>query len=129
MIYIASNFKNLYMNIESFREYCMAKKGTSESFPFDETTLVFKLMGKIYALTDTENEFKISLKCDPDRAVELREEYPNIKPGWHLNKKHWNTIEMDENMSDDFLNELIDHSYDLILSKLPKKDKVALSEM
>ena len=111
------------MNIESFREYCISKKGVSESFPFDEFVLVFKVMGKMFALTNVEGDFRISLKCEPIKALELREQYSAIKPGWHLNKKHWNTIEIDNSIDDKMLKDLIDHSYDLVVSKLPKKDK------
>jgi predicted DNA-binding protein (MmcQ/YjbR family) len=117
------------MNIESFREYCLSKAGVSEGFPFDETTLVFKLMGKMFAITDTEDDFNIALKCDPERAIELRERYPAIQPGWHLNKQHWNTILIDDSLSDTLLIELIDHSYDLIRDKLTKKLKTELAEL
>lgn len=117
------------MNIESFREYCLSRAGVSEGFPFDETTLVFKLMGKMFAITDTEDDFKIALKCDPERAIELRETHTAIQPGWHLNKQHWNTISVDGSLSDAFLTELIDHSYDLIRSKLTKKLKAELEAL
>lgn len=80
------------MNIEELREYCISKKDVTESFPFDETTLVFKVRGKMFALTDLEGELSINLKCDPDLAIELREKYPAVQPGYHMNKKHWNTI-------------------------------------
>ncbi len=81
------------MDIETFHAYCMAKPGVEETFPFNETTLVFKVMNKMFALTGLDNdEFKVNLKCDPDRAVELRELHPDIQPGWHMNKHHWNTV-------------------------------------
>jgi predicted DNA-binding protein (MmcQ/YjbR family) len=117
------------MNIEDFRLYCLAKPGVTEGFPFDETTLVFKLMGKMFALTDIEDEFAIALKCDPERAIELRERYPAVKPGYHMNKAHWNTITVDGSMSDQLLIELTNHSYELIKSGLTKKLKVELAEL
>ena len=93
-----------------------------EDFPFDQTTLVFKVCGKIFALTGLDNiEFKVNLKCDPDRAVELREEYESIRAGFHMNKKHWNTVMVDGSFSDRLFRELIDHSYDLVIRGLPKK--------
>ncbi len=111
------------MNIEELREYCLQKRLVTEGFPFDETTLVFKVAGKMFALTNLEGEFTINLKCDPQRAIDLRERYSCVKPGYHMSKKHWNTIEMDDSVSDGILKEWIDHSYDLIVSGLPKKLK------
>jgi len=109
------------MNIEEFREYCLAKPMVTESFPFDETTLVFKVGGKMFALTGLDDpEFKVNLKCDPDRAEELREMYPAIRPGFHMNKSHWNTVTVDGSFSMALFRELIDHSYALIVSSLPK---------
>jgi predicted DNA-binding protein (MmcQ/YjbR family) len=115
------------MNIETFRDYCLAKPGTTESFPFDETTLVFKVMGKIFAITGIETFASINLKCDPDRAIELREEHPVIQPGYHMSKKHWNTIDMDGSLSQSLINELIDHSYEMVVKGLPKKIQAELS--
>jgi predicted DNA-binding protein (MmcQ/YjbR family) len=117
------------MNIESFREYCIQKAGVTEHFPFDETTLVFKVMGKMFALTDIEAPFALALKCDPERAVELREAYPAVKPGWHMNKTHWNTVMVDGSLTDHLLKELIDHSYDLIVAGLRKKDRQRLQSL
>ncbi len=114
------------MNIEELRFYCLAKKAVTESFPFDETTLVFKVMGKIFALTDTEDEFSVNLKCDPEKAIELRERYPSVQPGYHMNKKHWNTIFIDGTLSDEQLQAWIDDSYSLVANSLPKKDKAIL---
>lgn len=111
------------MNIEEFRDYCLSKKAVTESFPFDETTLVFKVAGKMFALTDTEPPFSINLKCDPERAPELREKYKSVLPGYHMNKQHWNTIEVDGSIPDKLLYEWIDHSYDLIVQSLPKAVK------
>ena len=110
------------MNIEEFREYCLSKKGVEETFPFGEDTLVFKVMRKMFALTGLVSpEFTANLKCDPDRAIGLREEYPEIRPGWHMNKNHWNTVEFETGLSDSFLRELVDHSYELVVQGLPKK--------
>jgi predicted DNA-binding protein (MmcQ/YjbR family) len=109
------------MNIEEFREYCLAKRMVTESFPFDATTLVFKVGGKMFALTGLDDpEFKVNLKCDPDKAEELRETYPAIRPGFHMNKSHWNTVTVDGSFSMALFMELIDHSYALIVSSLPK---------
>jgi predicted DNA-binding protein (MmcQ/YjbR family) len=111
------------MNIEEYREFCITKKAVTESFPFDQTTLVFKVAGKMFAITSLNLPFRISLKCDPDRAIELREQYTCIAPGYHLNKKLWNTITIDGTLTDDFLKELIDHSYELIVESLPKSKR------
>jgi predicted DNA-binding protein (MmcQ/YjbR family) len=111
------------MNIEEFREYCIAKPGVTEEFPFDESTLVFKVMGKMFALTDLIDEFSLNLKCDPERAIELRELYPAIKPGYHMSKVHWNTIMMNGSVPQKLILELIDHSYQLVVEKLPKSKK------
>jgi len=109
------------MNIEEFREYCLSKKDVTECFPFDETTLVFKVKGKMFALTDTEDQFSINLKCDPEKAIDLREHYPCVLPGYHMDKKHWNTVMVDGTADDKLLKEWIDDSYNLIIKKLPKK--------
>ena len=110
------------MNIEEFRNYCLSKKGTEETFPFGEDTLVFKVAGKMFALTGIdETEFSVNLKCDPDLAIELREQYPSVQPGYHMNKKHWNTVSVDGSVNDRLLKEWIDHSYDLVVLSLPKK--------
>ncbi|RMA66409.1 MmcQ/YjbR family DNA-binding protein [Ulvibacter antarcticus] len=118
------------MNIEEFRSYCLNKKGVTESFPFDEQTLVFKVMGKIFTITGLERlPPEVNLKCDPERAIELREEFDGvIRPGYHMNKQLWNTIEI-EAIPRDLLLELIDHSYDLIVSKLTKKLKEELDKL
>lgn len=119
------------MNIEEYREYCLAKKGTTESFPFDEQTLVFKVMGKMFALCGLERTpTSINLKCDPEWAIELREEYSDIVAGYHMSKKHWNTVTIeDSELSDTFIKELIDHSYDLVVAKLKKADKEVLKNL
>lgn len=109
--------------IDILREYCLTKKGVSESFPFDESTLVFKVHGKMFALISLSKEpLQMNLKCDPEKAIELREEYYQVIPGYHSNKKHWNTIIL-ENISIDFVKQWIDHSYQLVWDKLPKKRK------
>jgi len=118
------------MNIEVFREYCLNKKGVEETFPFDEKTLVFKVMGKMFALTGLEREeFQVNLKCDPDYSVELREEYADIIPGFHMSKKHWNTVFFENGLETSFLCELIDHSYDLVVKKLKKADREFLKKL
>lgn len=109
------------MNIEEFREYCMLKPGVTEEFPFDDVTLVFKVMGKMFALTNLEGDWSLALKCDPDRAIELREQFPAIQPGYHMNKIHWNTVMMDGSLRTKLILELIDHSYQLVVDKLPGK--------
>ncbi|MBN1986709.1 MAG: MmcQ/YjbR family DNA-binding protein [Prolixibacteraceae bacterium] len=111
------------MNIEELREYCLSLKGVSEDFPFDETTLVFKVGGKMFCLTDLEGELSINVKNDPEKNIELREEYPAIKPGYHMNKKHWNTILIDGSLSDDMIKNFIDESYDLIVMGLTRKQQ------
>lgn len=117
------------MNVEEFRVYCLSKPKVTEEFPFDETTLVFKVCGKIFALTGLESiEFKVNLKCDPDKAVELRETYESITAGFHMNKKHWNTVTVDGSFSEIVFRELIDHSYEMVVKGLPKKiqDQLAM---
>jgi len=109
------------MNIEDFRNFCLQKYGVTESFPFDEDTLVFKVIGKIFALIDVELFQSVNLKCDPNEAIKLREKYEAVKPGYHMNKKHWNTIEFDGSLTDNEIYHWINHSYDLVVSKLPKK--------
>src|SRR5690554_5955443 len=110
------------MNIEDFRNYCLQKKHVEESFPFDDTTLVFKLNNKIFALLSLKAERKsCNLKCNPERALELRVGFSGIIPGYHMSKKHWNTIMFDEDVPDALINDLIDHSYDLVLASFSKK--------
>jgi predicted DNA-binding protein (MmcQ/YjbR family) len=108
------------VNIESFRTYCLGKKGVTEEFPFDSETLVFKVMGKMFALTDIDAFESVNLKCDPVRAIELRERYEEVMPGYHMNKKHWNTIRTDGTLPDRLLSDWIDHSYELVVKNLPK---------
>ena len=108
------------MNIEAFRSYCLSKRGVTEEFPFGENTLVFKVMGKMFALTDVELFESINLKCDPEKAAQLREEYPAVLPGYHMNKKHWNTVLMHEGIADKAIREWIDDSYGLVVASLNK---------
>jgi len=109
------------MHIDEYRDYCLRKPGVTEEFPFDDIVLTFKVMGKIFALTDVDHFESINLKCEPIRAIELRETYSGIIPGYHMNKKHWNTVKMDGSVNDLLICELIDHSYDLVVNGLPKK--------
>lgn len=110
------------MDVEAFRNYCLAKKGVTEEMPFGPDTLVFKVGGKMFALCGLENvPFSVSLKCDPERAVALRDEFPDhIEGAYHMNKKHWNSLEP-EFLPPHLVSELIDHSYELVTSGLPKK--------
>lgn len=110
------------MHIEQFRNYCISKPAVTEEFPFDESTLVFKVCGKMFALVGLdEPELKANLKCDPEWAIELRETYEGIIAGFHMNKKHWNTVKVDGSFSEVLFREMIDHSYDLVVKGLPKK--------
>ena len=110
------------MNIEHIRSFCLVKAGVEETFPFGPETLVFKVRGKAFLLTGLDEEdFRVNLKCDPERAMELREEFEGVIPGWHMNKKHWNTVYCERDLDSKLILELIDHSYDLVVSKLPKK--------
>jgi len=111
------------MHIEEFREYCLAKPGVTEETPFGPDTLVFKVGGKIFALTDINTFESINLKCDPEKAVELREQYEAIKPGYHMNKKHWNTVFLRSEIKDSLLKVLIDNSYYLVYQSLTRTQK------
>lgn len=114
------------MNIEDLREYCLSKKAVTESFPFDANTLVFKVAGKMFLLTDLVDEFSMNVKCDPEKALELREHYPCVLPGYHMNKKYWNTVIIDGSVSDDQLREWIDDSYRLVSESLTRCEKELL---
>lgn len=115
------------MYLDDFYEYCLAKNGVTEHFPFDKDTLVFKVGSKMFALsslTEWEKETPaVNLKCDPIKAIDLREQYEGIEPGWHMSKVHWNTIKINEDVPDNLLKELIDHSYELVFASLPKKER------
>lgn len=117
------------MNIEAFREYCLQKPGVTEGFPFGGDTLVFKVMGKMFAATGLDSEaFRVNLKCEPQRALRLREQHPEVQPGYHMNKKHWNTVDFEGGLSEALLLELTDHSYELVTAKLPKAQRQALQQ-
>lgn len=119
------------MDIQSFYEYCLAKKGVTEHFPFDEDTLVFKVGGKMFALSSLakweEGTPSVNLKCDPERAVELREAYEGVVPGWHMSKIHWNTVTIHSDVPQKLLLSLIDHSYELVFKSLTKKIQAAIT--
>jgi predicted DNA-binding protein (MmcQ/YjbR family) len=115
------------MHLDEILQFCLQLKGTTEHFPFDQKTLVFKVMGKMYALIDVEKPDSINLKCDPERAIDLRERYASVQPGWHMSKKHWNTVLLNSELSSGQLQELIVHSYDLVVFSLPKKIQHELS--
>ncbi|MEH6680496.1 MAG: MmcQ/YjbR family DNA-binding protein [Sediminicola sp.] len=118
------------MDIEEFRNYCISKKGVTEEFPFGEDTLVFKVMGKMFALLPLETPGKANLKCNPEYAVELREAHDGIiVPGFHMNKTHWNTLYFENQLAPKLIRGLIDHSYDLVVSGLTKKDRSALGSL
>jgi len=109
------------MNIESLRKYCLSLKGATEGLPFGEDALVFKIGGKMFALTSLEGPLWVNLKCDPEEAIELREKFPQVTPGYHMNKKHWNTVNIDDTIPDKLIHEWIDESYRLVVSSLPRK--------
>lgn len=116
------------MNVEELRAYCLNKKKVTEGFPFDEHALVFKVLDKMFALIPLDKDLQIALKCDPEKAIELRERYPCVQPAYHFNKKHWNTIVIDGSVDDKLIQEWIDHSYDLVVKKLTKKQQQELNE-
>ena len=112
------------MNIEQFRNFCLSLPGAAEDLPFDENTLCFKVKGKIFSICDIDEFESINLKCDPAKAVELRENYPGVvMPGYHMNKKHWNTVSMQSNLPAELLEEWILDSYKLVVAKLAKKER------
>ena len=118
---------------EDIQAHCMSKKGAAETYPFDEFTLVYKVMGKMFALipmnTDKTEPPRMNLKCDPIHAEILRETYESVIPGYHMNKKHWNTVICDDEISQDEIYEMIDNSYDLVVKSLKKADKIKLMEI
>jgi len=118
------------ITLDTLRVYCAKKPGTVEIYPFDEDTLVFKVMGKMYALTNVKSpELSINLKCDPDWAMILRDHYPAVKPGYHMNKRHWNTVVIDSSIPENEIWEMVDHSYRLVVKGLKKADRQILAEM
>lgn len=116
------------MNIEEAREYCMQKKGATECLPFDDVTLVFKVANKMFGLLNLDGENSMNLKCNPEQAIELREKYTGIIPGYHMNKTHWNTIFLDE-LATELIKEMITHSYELVVNSLSKKVKNELDQL
>jgi predicted DNA-binding protein (MmcQ/YjbR family) len=117
------------MNIEQIREYCLSLHGVTEDMPFGDDTLVLRVMNKIFALVNLSGETSINLKCDPSRAIELREEHHAIIPGYHMNKLHWNTVNMDGSLKKELVTSLIDHSYELIVASLSKAKKEELKRI
>jgi len=109
------------MDIQDLREYCLSLPHTSEDMPFDDDVIVFRVHNKIFALTSFSKSSSVNLKCDPERAIELRERFEAVTPGYHMNKTHWNTVFFNQDLSDRELLELVTHSYDLIWKSLPKK--------
>jgi predicted DNA-binding protein (MmcQ/YjbR family) len=117
------------MNNEEIRDYCLAKPGVTEGFPFNDTALVFKVAGKMFALLDlSEDSRGISLKCDPELAIELRERHPEVTPAFHFNKQHWNGVNLKGGISNNQMKEWIDHSYELVVLSLPKSRQNKLEE-
>jgi predicted DNA-binding protein (MmcQ/YjbR family) len=115
------------MDIESIRDYCLAKKEVEEGFPFGETTLVFKVRGKIFLLAGLDNPMlQFNVKCDPERAIEWREQFAAVQPGYHMNKKMWNTVIVDGSIPGRILRQMIDDSYQLVVMSLPKKSREGL---
>lgn len=119
------------MDLEGLMSYCSAKAGVEETFPFDENTLVFKVMGKMFGATNiTEEVLRVNLKCNPEKSLELRDLHPEIIPGYHMNKKHWNTVIIGEGqLPQSLILELIDHSYHTVVKSLTKAKKVELEEL
>jgi predicted DNA-binding protein (MmcQ/YjbR family) len=117
------------MTLEEFVDYCLAKPGVTDEFPFGPETLVFKVMGKVFVLSGVEDFNGMNLKCDPELAVELREQYDAVNPGYHMNKTHWNTVNVNKDAPDKKIYEWIDHSYALVVKSLTKKQKEELKKM
>ena len=121
------------MNLETFYEYCLSKKAVTEHFPFDEDTLVFKVGGKMFALSSLKQwekqEPSVNLKCEPERALELRANYDAINEGYHMSKIHWNTVAINQDVPDAMIKALIDHSYDLIFKSLTKKIQAEIAAL
>jgi len=116
------------MNIEALREYCLSKKAVTEDFPFGESTLVFRVKNKIFLLASLDaSPLQFNAKCEPDKAVELREKYDAVQPGYHMNKKHWNTVTVDGSASGKLLREWIDHSYEQVVKGLTRAQKADLA--
>lgn len=116
------------MDLQYLREYCLSKKGVTEALPFDESTLVFKVAGKIFLLTNIDAFDAINLKCDPELATELREQYNAVVPGYHMNKKHWNTVKMNTGLPTKLILQWVDHSYEMVVKGLSKKERESFIE-
>ena len=117
------------MDIEKLRSHCLSKMEVTEGFPFDEDTLVFKVAGKLFALTNLKSAESVNLKCEPEKAIELRAQFPDqVLPGWHMNKKHWNTVRFDGHMPDEDFIDLVDHSYDRVVMGMKKADRERLGK-
>ncbi len=118
------------LDLDTLRAYCLTKRGTTAEYPFDESTLVFKVLGKIFLLTGENNgPLNINLKCDPEDAQALRKQHAAIIPGYHMNKQHWNTLILDGSLAPELVFELIDHSYDMVVKKMKKADRERLGYM
>ena len=117
------------MNVESLREYCLSLPLATEDFPFDETTLVFRVVGKIFAMLDLERTDVVSLKCNPDYALQLREEHPEISGAWHMNKKYWNQVNLSGHLEDELVQGLVRHSYAEVVKKLTRKERAEHEEI
>jgi predicted DNA-binding protein (MmcQ/YjbR family) len=114
------------MNAEEIRNYCLKKKEVTESLPFNDTALVFKVSGKMFALLNLVGALQLSLKCNPEKAIDLREHYPSVTPGYHMNKRLWNTVNIDATIDDSLIYQWIDESYHLVIAKMPLRDKKRL---
>jgi len=117
------------MNIEELRDYCLLKPAVTESFPFDESTLVFKVAGKMFLLTDLIDAFSMNIKNTPEKVIELKEQYSCVLPGYHMNKQHWVTVVIDGSIHDALLKQWIDESYNLIVAGFSRKEKTLFTEM
>ena len=115
------------MTLDILRDYCLLKNQVTEEFPFDAQTLVFKVAGKMFALTDVDQFESINLKCDPERAVELREQFDAVRPGYHMNKKHWNTVFINSDVSHEMILQMVDDSYELVVKSLHQKRRNELA--
>ena len=129
-MYIKINVEKInQMNVEELRNYCLALKSVEETLPFGPDTLVFKVAGKMFAAMGLEwEETAINLKCDPERAEQLRDQHEDVIPGYHMSKNHWNTVYTERGLDQELITDLIDHSYDLVVSKLPKKIRLLLND-
>lgn len=114
------------MNIEHLLDHCMAKKGVEETFPFGPDTLVFKVMGKVFALISLSNPNQVNLKCNPEKALDFRANFMAVIPAFHMNKKHWNTVQFNEDVCDILILEMVNDSYNLVIAKIPQKLKLEL---